>query len=160
MRMIKSAGIIFRFGRMPTLDEMRAELRELKRKAGSAISKLKKGDVERQLELYRGLTEQNETAPTKKKHGRTMPSREMIAETVQHGTVGIKMPKMSITTKKGKEALAARTAAGGAGATAPAKRKKIVEVEVTDSESEEEIVVKRKSGKKIVYVESDEEGDE
>jgi hypothetical protein len=88
----------------------------------------------------------------------------MVAETVQHGTVGIKMPKMSITTKKGKEALAARTAArtatGGAGATAPAKRKKIVEVEVTDSESEEEIVVKRKSGKKIVYVESDEEGDE
>ena len=149
---------------MPTLDEMRAELRELKRKAGSAISKLKKGDVERQLELYRGLTEQNETAPTKKKHGRTMPSREMIAETVQHGTVGIKMPKMSITTKKGKEALAARTAAktatGGAGATAPAKRKKIVEVEVTDSESEEEIVVKRKPGKKIVYVESDGEDED
>jgi hypothetical protein len=142
---------------MPTLDEMRAELRDLKRKAGSAISKLKKGDVERQLEMYRGLTEQNETAPTKKKHGRTLPSREMVAETVQHGTVGIKMPKMSITTKKGKEALAARTA------TAPVKRKKIVEVEVTDSESEEEIVVKRKPmkpGKKVVYVESEEEDEE
>ena len=144
---------------MPTLDEMRAELRELKRKAGSAISKLKKGDVERQLELYRGLTAQNETAPTKKKHGRTMPSREMIAETVQHGNLGIKMPKMSITTKKGKEALAARTATatGGAGSSAPAKRKKIVEVEMSESESEEEIVVKRKPGKKIIYVESDEE---
>lgn len=150
---------------MPTLDEMRAELRDLKRKAGSAISKLKKGDVERQLELYRGLTAQNETAPTKKKNGRTAPPREMeVEKTVQHGNLAIKVPKMSITTKKGKaalaEATAARTATGGAGSSAPAKRKKIVEVEITDSEGEEEIVVKRKPGKKIVYVESDEEGED
>ena len=145
---------------MPSLDEMRAELRELKRKAGSAISKLKKEDVQRQLELYRGLTQENETTPTKKKHGRTLPPREMVAETVKHGNLEIKMPKMSITTKKGKAALAARTVTGGAGSSAPAKRKKIVEVEVTDSESEEEIVVKRKPGKKIVYVESDGEGED
>lgn len=144
---------------MPSLDEMRAELRELKRKAGSAISKLKKEDVQRQLDLYRSLTQENEATPTKKKHGRTMPSREMVVEkTVQHGDVAIKVPKMSVTTKKGKEALAKATPAGGAGA--PVKRKKVVEVEVTDSESEEEIVVKRKPGKKVVYVESDEEGDE
>jgi hypothetical protein len=145
---------------MPSLDEMRAELRELKRKAGSAISKLKKEDVQRQLEMYRGLTQENEATPTKKKHGRTLPSREMVAETVKHGNLEIKMPKMSITTKKGKEALAKTKPAGGAGESAPVKRKKIVEVEVTDSESEEEIVVKRKPGKKVVYVESDGDSEE
>jgi len=138
---------------MPTLDEMRAELRDLKRKAGSAISKLKKQDVERQLELYRGLTTQNETEPTKKKPGRPMPPREVEKETIRHGDLEIKMPKMSISSKKGKAVM------GGAGESAPVKRKKIVEVEVTDSESEEEIVVKRKPAKtaKVVYVESEEE---
>lgn len=144
---------------MPTLDEMRAELRALKRKAGSAVSKLKKEDVQRQLELYRGLTEQNETEPTKRKPGRPMPPREVEKETVRHGNLEIKMPKMSVSSKKGK----ALMAAGGAGASAPVKRKKIVEVEVTDSEGEEEVVVKRKPikpSKKIVYVESEDEDEE
>jgi hypothetical protein len=139
---------------MPSLDEMRAELRDLKRKAGSAISKLKKGDVERQLEMYRGLVKEE---PAKKATGRKVP-REMVHETVRHGTMEMKVPKISESTKAKAKAKAMTAPAGGAGA--PVKRKKIVEVEVTDSESEEEIVVKRKPGKKIVYVESDEEDEE
>jgi hypothetical protein len=140
---------------MPTLDEMRAELRELKRQAGSAISKLKKGDVERQLEMYRGLVSEE---PVKKATGRRVV-REMVQETVRHGSMEMKVPKIAESTKAKAKAKAKATApAGGAGA--PVKRKKIVEVEVTDSESEEEIVVKRKPGKKVVYVESDEEDEE
>lgn len=141
---------------MPTLDEMRAELRALKRKAGSAVSKLKKEDVQRQLDLYRGLAEQNETEPTKRKPGRPMPPREVEKETVRHGNLEIKMPKMSVSSKKGKALMAA-------GTSAPVKRKKIVEVEVTDSEGEEEVVVKRKPmkpAKKVVYVESEDEDEE
>jgi hypothetical protein len=142
---------------MPSLDEMRAELRELKRKAGSAISKLKKSDVERQIELYRGFVSAGEEKPVKK--GK---SREMVQETVRHGNLEMKVPKLAQskkeTVKPRATATATATAVGGAGA--PAKRKKIVEVEVTDSESEEEIVVKRKPAKKVVYVESDEEEEE
>jgi hypothetical protein len=143
---------------MPSLDEMRAELRELKRKAGSAISKLKKSDVERQIELYRGFVSEEKPA---KKTGRKVP-REMVQETVRHGNVEIKVPKLAESKKEMAKpratTTATATAVGGAGA--PAKRKKIVEVEVTDSESEEEIVVKRKPAKKVVYVESDDEEEE
>ena len=140
---------------MPSLDEMRAELRELKRKAGSAISKLKKSDVERQIELYRGFV--NEEKPAKKASGRRVP-REMVQETVRHGNLEMKVPKLAQSKKEVATPRVTATAVGGAGA--PAKRKKIVEVEVTDSESEEEIVVKRKPAKKVVYVESDAEEEE
>ena len=41
---------------MPLMDEMRAELRALKKEAGgNSISKMKKADLERQIEVYRGM---------------------------------------------------------------------------------------------------------
>ena len=49
------------------MDEMRAELRALKKEAGgNSISKMKKADLERQIEVYRGMVSDS-PAPARRK---------------------------------------------------------------------------------------------
>ena len=49
---------------MPLMDEMRAELRNLKKEAGgNSISKMKKADLERQIEVYRGMVSSKADSP-------------------------------------------------------------------------------------------------
>ena len=52
---------------MPLMDEMRAELRALKKEAGgNSISKMKKADLERQIEVYRGMVGSDSPAPPRR----------------------------------------------------------------------------------------------
>lgn len=49
------------------MDEMRAELRALKKEAGgNSISKMKKADLERQIEVYRGMVASDSPAPPRR----------------------------------------------------------------------------------------------
>jgi hypothetical protein len=51
----------------PLMDEMRAELRALKKEAGgNSISKMKKADLERQIEVYRGMVSSDSPAPPRR----------------------------------------------------------------------------------------------
>jgi len=49
------------------MDELRAELRALKKEAGgNSISKMKKADLERQIEVYRGMVGSDSPAPPRR----------------------------------------------------------------------------------------------
>jgi hypothetical protein len=65
------------------MDEMRAELRALKKEAGgNSISKMKKADLERQIEVYRGMVSTKSepaAAPRKSEKSLQSPRREPAA---------------------------------------------------------------------------------
>jgi len=65
------------------MDEMRAELRALKKEAGgNSISKMKKADLERQIEVYRGMVpakSEAAAAPRKSEKSLQSPRREPAA---------------------------------------------------------------------------------
>ena len=68
---------------MPLMDEMRAELRALKKEAGgNSISKMKKADLERQIDVYRGMVSAKSepaAAPRKSEKSLQSPRREPAA---------------------------------------------------------------------------------
>lgn len=69
------------------MDEMRAELRALKKEAGgNSISKMKKADLERQIEVYRGMVADSPAPPRRAE--KAPPASRKESESVPRKRVG------------------------------------------------------------------------
>jgi hypothetical protein len=76
-----------------TLDEMRAELRQLKKATGgTSISKMRKSDLERQLEVYRGMAAESAPAPAPRKAEKSLSVSRREPEAAPKKRVGEMAP--------------------------------------------------------------------